>query len=157
MTKAVPTLFISYSRRDRPWLEQLQDHLKALARHGAIDAWDDTRIKTGDDWRVEIERALRRAEAAVLLISRHFLASDFIADNELPPLLEAAEKRGVRILPLHVGPSVIEHHPELAKFQAVNAPERALSGLTEHEQDKVLVKLADDIRRLAIPAAAPRP
>jgi len=37
-------VFVSYSHRDKKWLERLQVHLKPLARAGNIDLWDDTRI-----------------------------------------------------------------------------------------------------------------
>ena len=61
-----------------------------LEREGRIERWDDTRIRPGSEWRSEIKQALERARAAVLLISADFLASDFIQDNELPPLLSLA-------------------------------------------------------------------
>ena len=35
-------IFVSYSHRDRKWLERLQVHLKPLVRAGNIDLWDDT-------------------------------------------------------------------------------------------------------------------
>ena len=36
-------VFVSYSHRDKAWLERVQVHLKPLARGGRLDLWDDTR------------------------------------------------------------------------------------------------------------------
>ncbi len=55
---------------------------------------EPTKIKAGDKWKEKIERALEKSAIAILLISADFLASDFIVDNELPPLLKSAEGKG---------------------------------------------------------------
>jgi hypothetical protein len=138
--KATP-VFVSYSHRDKRWLERLQVHLKPLVREGDIDLWDDTRIRPGADWKVEIDCALAAARVAVFLVSPDFLASDFIHDEELPVLLEAAEKRGTRILPV-----ILNHclyaDSKLGRFQAINSPDRPLEGLTKAGRDKALSDLA---------------
>src|SRR3954454_8434119 len=103
-------VFISYSHADKEWLERLQRHLKPLVQEG-LDCWDDTHIRPGDDWKQEIRTALETAQVAVLLISADFFASDFIDENELPPLHDAAKARGVRILPLIIGVSRFARDP----------------------------------------------
>jgi TIR domain len=137
-------VFISYSHADREWLERLQRHLKPLVREG-LDCWDDTHIRPGDDWKQEIRAALDRAQVAVLLISADFFASDFIDENELPPLLVAAQAKGVRILPVILSASRFTRDPSLARFQAVNSPDRPLNNMPLAEQEKVLDRLAQAI------------
>lgn len=149
---APPTLrqqvFISYAHADAKWLKRLQTHLKPLERAKQIDRWDDTRIKMTADWREEIRQALARAKVAVLLVSAAFLASDFIADDELPPLLKAAECDGVRILPIILSPCLFDDTPELSRFQAANPPSKTLSDMRTPEWQRELVAVSKEIREL---------
>ncbi len=85
------------------------------------------------------------AQVAVLLISADFMASDFIATDELPLLLAAAEQKGVVILPLIVSPSRFEKTGSLSCFQSVNPPSKPLIGLERAKQEEILVKLTEDI------------
>ena len=95
-----PTVFVSYSRADSDCLDRLRVHLRPLQRESAIEYWDDRSLIAGERWRDEIEAALARARMAILLISADFLASDFVAESELPVLLAAAEGHGTTILPV---------------------------------------------------------
>jgi hypothetical protein len=138
-------VFISYSHKDQEWLERLQRHLKPLVREGRLECWDDTHIRPGDDWQQEIRTALDTAQVAVLLISADFFASDFIDETELPPLLEAAKAKGVRILPVILSASRFARNPDLALFQAFNPPNRPLDAMPQAEQESVLDRLAQTI------------
>lgn len=138
-------VFVSYSHSDRLWLKRLQIHLKDLERSGLIEVWDDTKIHPGSNWRNEILDALNAARVAILLVSADFIASDFIAHDELPPLLLAAETEGVVILPLILSPSRYEKIENLARFQSVNPPSMPLIGLSKVEQEQYLVKLSDEV------------
>jgi hypothetical protein len=138
-------VFISYSHADKKWLERLKKHLKPVVRGGRLECWDDTHIQPGDDWQQEIRTALDTAQVAVLLISADFFASDFINEAELPPLLTAAQAKGVRILPVIHSASRFTRNPSLARFQAVNSPDRPLDGMSRAEQEEILDRLAQTI------------
>jgi hypothetical protein len=140
-------IFISYSHSDKRWLERLQVHLKPLERTHTIARWDDTLIEPGSKWREEIDKALKAAKVAILLVSADFLASDFIAHNELPPLLKAAEEEGAVILPVIVSPCRFLQTQELAQFQAVNPPSHPLVGLRRNNREAILVKVAEAVEQ----------
>lgn len=144
-------VFISYSHADKDWLDRLKRHLKPLVREGRLECWDDSHIRPGDDWKQEIQNALDTAQVAVLLISADFFASDFIDENELPPLLDAAKAKGVRILPVILSASRFARNPDLARFQAVNPPSRPLNDMLPAEQEKVLDRLAHTIESIFDP------
>ncbi|MEQ8271739.1 toll/interleukin-1 receptor domain-containing protein [Algiphilus sp.] len=138
-------VFVSYSHADSEHLLRMKVHLRPYERKGQVDLWADTKIKSGQNWRQEIEAALDRAAVAVLLVSADFLASDFVVENELPPLLEAAQAEGVLILPVILKPCAFGTTKELSQFQAVNPPSSAMISLGEAERESIWVKLAKSV------------
>ncbi len=138
-------VFISYSHADTAWLKRLKVFLKPFERNSVIHVWDDTQIQTGQEWRKEIKNALKLTKVAVLLFSADFLASDFIAQDELPPLLEAAQNDGASIMPIILKPCGFDRFPNISKFQAVNSPSKTLVEMEEGEQERFLLRLTEDI------------
>jgi hypothetical protein len=45
LPKQRTNVFISYSHKDKKWLDQLHIMLKPFVRMGAFTIWDDTQIK----------------------------------------------------------------------------------------------------------------
>jgi hypothetical protein len=141
-------VFICYSHRDQRWLDRVMVHLRPLTRESGIGIWADTRLEAGSDWRNDIRDAVASAKVAILIVSADFLASDFIASDELPPLLEASEKEGAVILPVIAGASRFQQTQKLARFQSVNDPARPLAAMPDFEQESVLVKLANRVEQI---------
>mgnify|MGYP002730506644 FL=1 len=141
-------IFISYAHTDKVYCDRLMIHLKVLKNYvGGIDVWSDQRIKTGQRWKEEIERALREADIAILLVSTDFLASDFIQNNELPPILHKAASANTKIMSILIKPSMFLDS-DLAEFQAVNDTQKTLSDMSETEQEKTYLKLMSEIKDL---------
>ena len=138
-------IFISYSHKDVRWLDLLKTHLQPYLRIGKLKVWDDKDIKSGDIWRDEITHALDTAQVAVLLVSHNFLASEFIVTNELPPLLNAAKDKGVKILWVPISACSYDE-TEIEKYQAALDPARPLDSLKEAELNQTLVKLCKEIK-----------
>jgi WD40 repeat protein len=140
-------IFISYSHKDKKWLEKFQTMLMPYIRQETISVWSDTQIEPGAKWRNEMNAALAAAKVAVLLVTPDFLASDFIARQELPPLLDAAEKEGLIILWVAVRASMYAA-TAIESYQALNNPSKPLSA-HKSDLDKELVHICEKIVQVA--------
>jgi hypothetical protein len=147
-TKRPLAIFISYSHHDaKRWLSVVEKMLKPLTRSGELLLWTDEKIKAGSRWRDEIAKAIDRSDAAILLVSSDFLASDFIADHELPRLLERGRQHGLPVLWISVSSSLYQA-TEIAEYQSLNDPTRPLDTLTRPKARQELVAIAERIRKV---------
>ncbi len=147
MAPDLPRVFISHSHRDEIWKDQLVGHLRVLEAEGLLEVWNDRRINAGDDWALEIERALERARVAVLLISPAFLTSMFIRQQEVPRILER-RRSGLRIVPVIVRPCAWRRVTWLAGVQVRPTSGEPLARMEDAKADATLANLAEEIADL---------
>jgi hypothetical protein len=137
-------VFLSCSREDMTWLQRLRVHLAPRIRQGRLEVWDDTQLRAGDNFRRAIDLALQRARVVVLFVSPDFLASDLIAQHQLPQLLATAAQGGVRVLWIPIRDSCYQE-TEIASYYPLHAPERPLAALTAAEVDRALENISQQI------------
>ena len=136
------SIFISYSRKDKVWLDLLLQMLTPLTRKSDFKIWSDVEIKTGDQWKEKLDKELNESDIALLLVTPSFLASSFIFEVELPRLLD---KEKVIWLPIRHS---LHEEIGLDKFQSSWDPANPLSQMDKDDQEFQLAKLARELREL---------
>lgn len=138
-------VFLSYSHVDSAWKDRLLRHLIVAIDRGSLSAWDDTRIPPGTEWEAEIERAMREADAAILLLSADFLSSQYIREREIPTLLQRHREHGLRMIPVLARPCPWRTVSWLRDLQLFPSGSEALSGLTESRVEAELARLTENL------------
>ncbi|MGI9490002.1 MAG: toll/interleukin-1 receptor domain-containing protein [Geminicoccaceae bacterium] len=143
------TIFISYSHQDEtPWKDFVVSHLEVAERQGVFDVWNDRRIRGGGDWQAEIDAALAKADIAVLLISRHFLTSDFILDHEVRTMLQRHASRDMILYPILISDCTWNRVPWLQALNIRPTDGTPLNSLPEAECDQAMTDMALEIGRI---------
>ena len=103
-------IFVAYAREDRRWFKEdpncypliprIRDILRA---EGVAKVWWDETIPPASPWREEIERHVQDADIAILLVSSHFLASEYVRTTELPMIERRVKARKMKALAVIVG------------------------------------------------------
>jgi hypothetical protein len=180
MSETLPSrlpVFVCYAHEDndpkdplsKRWLDRLLQQLAPLAIQDQVCAWSDKEIETGQDWHQRIQQTLGNTKAAVLLASPAFLASKYIRNSEVPFLLKNAKDRGVTIIPVIVRHCLFKEttfkYPDpfngpnelsLSTLQSANSPTTPLNSLEEHEQDRVLLSVAQTLLSIVKQSQSPQ-
>lgn len=162
-------IFISYSKFDEKYKDELKSHLRTLQRRDLIETFDDRDIESGGKFDPIIKQKIRECDIFICLISVNFLNVDYIIDQEIP--LAIAE--GKTILPIVIKPcdwydipilSEINEGEKLGNTNAFNKakaltlrPEYdgkrdeqgnlTIKELSDTERDFMWLKVVDDIKK----------
>jgi len=141
-------LFFSYSHKDEELRNELEVHLSMLKREGLIDAWHDRRIPAGDKIDSEISSALEEADVILLLVSAHFLASDYCFDIEMRRALQRNQEGSARVIPVILHPCDW-HSAPFGNLRATPPDGKPVSMFAN--RDEALALVAKDVRN-ALPS-----
>ena len=91
-------LFYCYAREDKALRDELDIHLSGLKRQNAVMSWYDGEISPGSEWEKEIDNQLRAAHIILLLITPHFMASDYCYGVEMEKALQRHRDGTARVI-----------------------------------------------------------
>lgn len=117
--RAPQEIFFSHSNADPvEWNLVFAERYVDTAR-GPYHLWADPQLRVGTEWESTIRDRIAASSAAVMLVSRRFLASEVIARLELEPLLERARREpSYRIVWIPLDVSFDEVPATLRELQA---------------------------------------
>lgn len=125
-------VFLSYSRKDTPFVDALKVYLETCGFEIFIDRKS---ISAGESWEARLAHLVSSADTTVCVVSKHWLATE-ICQKELTLALDS----GRRVLPVFIDESKPEDAPpEIARLQVLSIP--AVGALATPE-------VAEGIRRL---------
>lgn len=94
------SVFVSYASQDEKWARQL---ISELSEKG-IDVWDaQSKLLPGDNWALEVGKALGRAQAIIVLVSPAATRSENVR-REIEFALASDRFEG-RLIPIIVKPT----------------------------------------------------
>ncbi len=93
-------LFYCYAREDKALRNELDVHLSSLKRQNLLTSWYDGELSPGSEWEKEIDIQLRTAHIILLLVTPHFMASDYCYSVEMKRALERHKAGTARVIPI---------------------------------------------------------
>ena len=140
-----PRIFLSYAHADEDLKKELDTHLVPLRRSGKIETWNDRELIIGQEWNKEILEELNKADIILLLISKDFIASQYIWEKELEIAMKRHEKGTAKVVPVIVKNCLWQEMP-FAKLQAL--PKNAKPVMSYEDRDDAFTEIAMSVKKL---------
>jgi tetratricopeptide (TPR) repeat protein len=152
-------VFVSYSHKDKDWLNKFRDVLAPEIRNGRVDYWDDKELQPGDPWYDRIIESISVSRVAVLFVTPNFLSSRFIMEDELPRIIKASGD-GLTIIWIPIFGTFygIDVSPEVKNLNCLQAAcdaGKPLAELDDTSQTATLLELCRHLQRLLNPGRVP--
>ena len=126
-------LFYCYAREDKALRDQLETYLKVLTRQYGLIHWSDREILPGEQWEQEIHAHLNKADIILLLISPHFVASDYCYGKEMQQALKRHREGTCRVIPILLRPTYWEDTP-FNNIQMLPTDAKPITGCPDRDE-----------------------
>lgn len=127
-------------------------HLAPVRIFSGVTVWTEQDIELGALRQGEVERAMRTARVAILLLTPEFLASEHVERVEIPLLRARHASRELVVIPCLVRSCLWDLHPWLSTLQSLPRDKQSLDSLPDHRRTQVMTEVIRDILRIAKPS-----
>ncbi len=144
-------VFVSYAREDKRWLDpEYRFNLipflsESLRRHNVV-FWFDAELKPGDEYKRNIDSEIDQAQIAILVVSQHFLNSEFIESREMPRIAGRAQQGKMVVIPVLVEPCDWSDYPFLSDRQMVPSSPLIEYTVSDPSWAKVKYQILDGLK-----------
>jgi len=139
-------VFFSYAREDKAYRDELATHLKPMQREGLITSWYDHNTDAGIDMKEDAKKHLESARIILMLVSPHYLASDYHYDFEMKRALEREKEGKVRVIPIMLSNTEGWQKTEFSKL--LSLPRNGKPVKQWGDRDEAYYNIAGEIRRV---------
>lgn len=126
-------VFVSYSKADKKFLDELLTWLKPLQRGELLTTWSDRDLVAGEEWDSRIKSQLRDADIVLVLLSANALATNYIWDNEITQAVKQHKSGKSRVIPIILRPCVWNDTP-LRDLSALPEKAKAISSFAKRDE-----------------------
>jgi serine/threonine protein phosphatase PrpC len=123
-------LFYCYAHEDKALRDELQVNLSGLRRQYQLTNWYDREILPGEKWEEIIDKNLSTADVILLLISPHFVDSDYCYGKEMQRALERHHAGSCCVIPILLRPTYWEETP-LSTIQMLPTDARPITSWSD--------------------------
>lgn len=138
-------VYFAYAPRDKALQEELEMQLGVYKRKGYIASWNKDEVLPGKEPMREIAAHLQYADVILLLISPHFINSDFCWNIEMMKALKRHEKEEACVIPIIIRPTADWKEAPFGNLQALPRDKKAVD--TWKNRLAIFEEIAYDIRK----------
>jgi TIR domain-containing protein len=109
-----------YARENERLRDDLERHLGALKRLGLVVTWHDRKILPGTAWEQEIDVHFRISQVILLLVSPHFVHSNYCYGVEMQKALAMHNAGRAQVVPVILRPVDWRETPSIADGRKTN-------------------------------------
>jgi len=132
-------LFICYAHANERTVKRLVPSLKVLAQRGYIQPWRDTDLVPGEDWDDTIKGHLASAQIILFMVSRDFLASKYITEQERPLAIARMKEKKAVVIPVLLS-ACLWREENFAKLEKLPHKDDPITSFTPREDGWALVE-----------------